>query len=272
MNWDRRTATGREELLIQSRKDSFLLGIEPDFFPDKPYTSFKYLAEDCVLRSDKLEKLVAGKKAVQDFLIHEKHLYDGLVPNPTSYTVEAEDGDTLLRICPWKADLGELVRVELNQEGLVSLIDRFDERGHPYRQIGTGMTLTPAREGETRYEDDDDEEIVISNLYYDEMRLVFYLQGEVFEDMEDRYMDMAEWVALTGLWGEINKKEPEALRAYIMKSEEQYIRDNLYYRRELEELIEAVLEKRDPYGLRMQAMVEDWINYNKDRYEMIRKC
>ena len=272
MNWDRRTATGREELLIQARKHRILQDMEPDLFPDTPYASFKYLAEDCVLRSERLAEPAEGKKAVQDFLIREKRLYDGLVPIPLTVLVEAEDGDTLLRIRPWKADLGELVRVELNAEGLVCLIDRFEEQGHPYREMGSGMTLTPARKGKNQYEDDKNERIVIPGLYYDEMRLVFYLQDDVFEDMEDRYMDMAEWVGLIGRWKEINGKDPETLRSDIMKSEEKYTQGNLYYRRELEELVDDVLEKRDPYGRRMQAMVEDWINYNKDRYEMIRKC
>lgn len=32
------------------------------------------------------------------------------------------------------------------------------------------------------------------------------------------------------------------------------------------------MEKRDPYGIRMQAWLEDWLNSVRDRYDCIWKC
>ena len=42
--------------------------------------------------------------------------------------------------------------------------------------------------------------------------------------------------------------------------------------KELEEQIRTVMEKRDPYGIRMQAWLEDWLNSVKDQYDCIWKC
>ena len=41
---------------------------------------------------------------------------------------------------------------------------------------------------------------------------------------------------------------------------------------ERDELVDSYLGHRDPYGRRMQKMLEDWVNAVKDDYGFIRKC
>ena len=273
MNWDLHTASGREKMLIRDRKLSALYAMMPDIMPDRPYSSFKYLADDCVLTSETLDRPLQGIAAVKDFLIREKQSYDGLTPIPICEAAETEDGDVLLRIRPWKAEVGELVRLELNGEGKVCRIDRFSEKRIPYRVAGPSVTLTPATRTENGIKNIEEEAAYIPDLYESELKLLFYLQGDVFTDMEDRYMDTDEWITLSDNWKRINAVEdPDALRASIMRSEEKFTRENPRYARELEELIDDTLENRDPYGRRMQAMLEDWLNGFKGRYELIRKC
>ncbi|MBQ7183307.1 MAG: hypothetical protein IJR97_04910 [Clostridia bacterium] len=275
MNWDYGTASGREKMIIQYRKLTALYAMMPDLFPDTPYESFKYLAEDCVLTSEKLDRPLSGVDAVKDFLIREKRSYDGLKPIPICQAAMSEDDDVLLRIRPWKADEGELVRLELNGDGLIRRIDRFSEKRIPYRTTGPSITLTPAKEkpdssGVTR---NDDLCVFIADLYEDDLRLLFYLQGDVFTDMEDCLMNMDEWVTLVDNWRKLNETEdPDTLRANIMKAEEEYTSADPRYARELGELIDSFLDHREPYGRRMQAMLEDWVNAVKDDYGFIRKC
>ena len=273
MNWDHHTASGREKMLIQDRKLSALYAMQPDIMPDKPYRAFKYLADDCVLTSEALDRPLEGIAAVKDFLIREKRSYDGLVPIPICEAAETEDGDILLRIRPWKKDEGELVRLTLNGDGQVCRVDRFNEKRIPYRIFGPSVTLTPATRTENGIREIEEEATFIADLYEPELKLLFYLQDDVFTDMEDRYMDTDEWITLSDNWKRINAVEdPDALRAGIMRSEEKFTRDNPRYARELDELIDDVLKNREPYGRRMQAMLEDWLNGFKGRYELIRKC
>ena len=176
---------------------------------------------------------------------------------------------------------GQLVQLELNAEGKVCRIDRFDENCIPYRAFRTDVSLAPVRvvrEGEKcRYEKNDEETISFSDLYYDEMRLLFYIvpvpKCPVFEDMEERYMNKSDWAAIVDLWKEVNAaKDYNALRGMVFETEEQYVRQNEDYGRELEELIRAVLQKREPYGRRMQAWMEDWLRGLGGEYDLIWKC
>ncbi len=277
MNWDMRTAAGREKLMIRYRKDLALRAMGPDLFPDHPGEFLRrYMAADCVLWSGGTPR--TGGAAVADFLLREKQACGGLAPIPLTDTVEDESGDILLRIRPWKAEEGELVRVELNADGLVCRIDRFPEKGTAFRAEGPGgVVLEPARivetDGKRRYACCAEEAVSLSGLYTDELKLLFYLQDDVFEDMEDRYMETDEWTGLAARWREINAAEDEeALHLRLLQAEERYTRDNPRYKRELEELIGDLLRKREPYGRRMQAMLEDWVNGVRGRYPYIRKC
>ena len=58
----------------------------------------------------------------------------------------------------------------------------------------------------------------------------------------------------------------------LYRLEEGYLREYRWYAKELEEQIRTEMEKRDPYGIRMQAWLEDWLNSVKDRYDCIWKC
>ena len=282
MNWNMETATGREKLLILERKLCALNKMEPDLMPDKPYDFFPYMSEDCILRSEKLPQPLTGQ-AVRDFLIREKRTCMGFGPMPGTRIVEGtEDGEYFLRIRPRiqdEAPDGELVQLELNADGQVCAINRFDEKKVQYREIGTCVTLTPARtirEGENiRYERNDAEAVTISSLYYDEMALIFNLVPECpeFTDMEDRNMEISDWAAILKIWKEINEAEDgQALHDLVFRKEEKYVRDNKWYAEQLEELISAVAPKREPYGRRMQAWMEDWLNHCMKDHDHIRKC
>ena len=284
MDWNIKTASGREKLRIRERKLSALYEMQPDLLPERPYSFFPYMAEDCVLRSDRLAKPLIGQ-AIRDFLIQEKRAGLGSGPMPVTGMVESmEDGDILMRIRPRFGDRepdGQLVHLELNAEGKVCLIDRFDENRLQYRAFRTSVSLTPVRvvrEGEKcRYEKNDAEMITVPDLYYDEMRLLFYIvpvpECPVFEDMEERYMNKSDWAAILDLWKEVNAaKDYNALRTMVFETEEEYVRQNEDYGRELEELIRAVLQKREPYGRRMQAWMEDWLRGLGGEYDLIWKC
>ncbi len=277
MNWDLKTASGREKLIILARKLHALYNIGPDLYADTPSRFFPYMAENCVLTSDQLDRPLVGASEVKRFLIRVQRSYDGLVPIPITTPVESLDGDILFRIRPWKSNEGELVSVDLDADGLVCRMDRFSEKRVPHREIGSCVGLTPARreqvDGNIRIVQNKEEQVVISGLYFDEMSLLFLLNDDVFTDMEDRYMDTAEWETMVDRWREINESGDEkALRARLMKSQEEYIRQDRGYAQELEELISDVLEKRDPYGRRMQSMLEDWIRSIRNDYPLIRKC
>ena len=236
-----------------------------------------------MLRSEKLPGPLTGQ-AVRDFLIRENQQARSLFgPMPGTDMVEStKDGEVLLRIRPRILDEepdGELVQLELNAEGKVCAINRFDESRIPYRRFGTSVTLTPVRkvpEGDGfRYEEDGAEGISFSSLYYDEMTLIFNIVPECpdFTDMEERHMEFSEWTAILNLWKEINEAaDHRALHDLVFRTEEEYARNNSRYADELEELIRAVLQKREPYGRRMQAWMEDWLNYCRDRYDCICKC
>ena len=284
MDWNIKTASGREKLRIRERKLRALYEMQPDLLPERPYSFFPYMAEDCVLRSDRLAEPLIGQ-AIRDFLIREKRAGLGSGPMPMTDMAESmEDGDILMRIRPRFGDRepdGQLVHLELNAEGKVCAIDRFDENRLQYRAFGTSVSLTPARvvrEGEMRrYEKNDEETISFSDLYYDEMRLLFYIvpapECPVFEDMEERYMNKSDWAAILDLWKEVNAaKDYNALRGMVFVTEEEYVRQNEDYGRELEELIRAVLQKREPYGRRMQAWMEDWLRGLGGEYDLIWKC
>ncbi len=253
MDWNIKTASGREKLRIRERKLRALYEMQPDLLPERPYSFFPYMAEDCVLRSDRLAKPLIGQ-AIRDFLIREKHAGLGSGPMPVTGMVESmEDGDILMRIRPRFGDRepdGQLVHLELNV----------------------------VREGEMRrYEKNDEETISFSDLYYDEMRLLFYIvpapECPVFEDMEERYMNKSDWAAILDLWKEVNAaKDYNALRGMVFETEEEYVRQNEDYGRELEELIRAVLQKREPYGRRMQAWMEEWLRGLGGEYDLIWKC
>ena len=284
MDWNIKTASGRDKLRIRERKLRALHEMQPDLLPERPYSFFPYMAEDCVLRSDRLAKPLIGQ-AIRDFLIQEKRAGLGSGPMPMTHMVESmEDGDILMRIRPRFGDTepdGQLVQLELNAEGKVCRIDRFDENRIPYRAFRTAVSLAPVRvvrEGENcRYEKNDEETITVPDLYYDEMRLLFYIvpvpKCPVFEDMEERYMNKSDWDAIVDLWKEINAaKDYNALRAMVLETEEEYVRQNEDYGRELEELIRAVLQKKEPYGRRMQAWMEDWLRGLGGEYDLIWKC
>ena len=282
MNWNLKTATGREKLLILDRKHSALCELEPDLMPDKPFSFFPYMSQDCVLRSEKLPEPLTGQ-AIRDFLIREKRAAVGFGPTPFPCTVESEeDADILLRIRPRFGDEepdGELVRLELNAEGKVCLIDRFDEKKVPYRKAGSFVSLTPVRiirEGDSiRYEQDKAQRISFSGLYYDEMTLLFDLvpDGPQFTDMEDRSMEISEWDGILKMWKKINEAgDFDALHDMVFRAEEKYLRNNKWYEQELDRLVRDVADKREPYGRRMQAWMEDWLNCIRDKYDRIRKC
>ena len=56
MDWNIKTASGREKLRIRERKLRALYEMQPDLLPERPYSFFPYMAEDCVLRSDRLRR------------------------------------------------------------------------------------------------------------------------------------------------------------------------------------------------------------------------
>ena len=120
MDWNIKTASGREKLRIRERKLRALYEMQPDLFPERPYSFFPYMAEDCVLRSDRLAKPLIGQ-AIRDFLIQEKRAGLGSGPMPVTGMVESmEDGDILMRIRPRFGDTepdGQLVQLELNGQG-----------------------------------------------------------------------------------------------------------------------------------------------------------
>ena len=282
MNWDLKTAAGREKLMILRRKLNMLYSMQPDLFAGKPYSFFHYMAEDCVLRSEKLPEPLTGQ-AIRDFLIREKQISTGLGPTMMTNMVESTaDGDILLRIRKSFRDEtpdGELVRLELNRKGKVSLIERFAENRLQYRKFTTSVCLVPVREvregNAIRYEKDHAEEIFFSSLYYDEMSLIFDLLPECpsFDDMEERYMDLSAWTGILNTWKEINETENDRdLRARLLRAEEEYIRSDPDYEKELGERIRTILQKREPYGRRMQAWMEDWLKSCVDEYECIWKC
>ena len=148
MDWNIKTASGREKLRIRERKLRALHEMQPDLLPERPYSFFPYMAEDCVLRSDRLAKPLIGQ-AIRDFLIQEKRAGLGSGPMPMTHMVESmEDGDILMRIRPRFGDTepdGQLVQLELNAEGKVCRIDRFDENRIPYRAFRTDVSLAPVR-------------------------------------------------------------------------------------------------------------------------------
>ena len=283
MNWDIKTAKGREVLFIQDRKLSALYAMEPNLFADTPYGFFPYMSDDCVLRSEKLPEPLTGQ-AIRNFLIREKNDACSLSHHiPGTDMVESiADGDILLRIRPQIGDKqpdGELVRLELNRDGKVCLIDRFDENKLQYREFGTSVTLTPirkVRDGEsTSYEKIEEEEVSFSDLYYDEISMIFDLlpNEPQFTEMEERYMEMSDWTAILDMWKKINGfRDYDSLHEMVFRLEEGYLREYRWYAKELEEQIRTVMEKRDPYGIRMQAWLEDWLNSVKDRYDCIWKC
>ena len=278
-----KTATGREKLLIRERKLCALYRIQPDLIADKPFGFFPYMSEDCVFRSDRIPEPLTGQ-AIRDFLIREKRAAcSDFSPMPGTTMVEGtEDGEILLRIRPRILDerpVGELVQLELNAEGKICAINRFDENRIPYREFGTSVSLTPVRkiaEGDgVRYEKDEAETISFSSLYYDEMTLIFDILPECpeFTDMEERHMEISDWTAILNLWKEINETgDYRSLHDLVFRTEEEFVRNNRWYAEELEELIRAVLQKKEPYGRRMQAWMEDWLNCFGDRYDCIRKC
>lgn len=282
MIWNTKTPTGREKLLILNRKLDALFQMEPDLIACKPYSFFPYMSDDCVLRSEKLPEPLTGQ-AVRDFLIREKRSGLGFSPMPEPVIVESEeDGEILLRIRPRFGDEkpdGELVRLELNAEGKVCEIVRFDEKKLRYRKAGSFVSLTPARvvrEGDRKAVVNNDAETVrFSGLYYDEMALIFDMLPECpqFTDMEDRNMDLSDWTAILNLWKEINESTDfGALRGRIFRAEEEILKKYRWYAEELEELIRNVWRKREPYGRRMQAWLEDWLNGVGEEYQYIRKC
>ncbi len=98
MDWNIKIASGREKLRIRERKLRALHEMQPDLLPERPYSFFPYMAEDCVLRSDRLAKPLIGQ-AIRDFLIQEKRAGLGSGPMPMTHMVESmEDGDILMRM------------------------------------------------------------------------------------------------------------------------------------------------------------------------------
>ena len=94
-----------------------------------------------------------------------------------------------------------------------------------------------------------------------------------FTEMEERYMEMSDWTAILDMWKKINGfRDYDSLHEMVFRLEEGYLREYRWYAKELEEQIRTVMEKRDPYGIRMQAWLEDWLNSVKDRYDCIWKC
>ena len=283
MNWDMKTATGREKLLIRERKLTALYQIRPDLMAAKPYSFLPYMAEDCVLRSERLPEPLAGG-TIMDFLAREKRTATGFGPSPATAMAESEDdGEILLRIRPrhgGEEAAGELVQLELDAAGKVCEIRRFEENRRRYRTFSTSVTLTPGRlireEGKrVRGEQDREEAVSFSSLYYDTMALIFTILPEcpMFEEMEERNMEISDWTAILGLWKEINgDRDFRTLRDRVFEAEAEYLRKDRGYGEELEDLVRGTLETRDPYGRRMQAWMEEWLNGCKDRYDYIRKC
>ena len=285
MNWDMKTATGREKLIIRDRKLCALYKMEPDLMADKPYSFFPLMADDCVFRSERMRETLTGQ-AIRNFLIREKHAAcDTFDPSPETDMVESEeDGDILMRIRRRSRDRtvlpdGELIRLELNEEGNVRLIERCEEHRLPYRVFRTSVSLTPLREireGDTfRYEQDRTQVISFSDLYYDVITLAFDIVPSCpnFEEMEERTMELSDWAAVVDLWKEINRiPDYETLHDMIFRAEEKIFRDYRWYEEEVDDLVRSVLENREPYGRRMQAWLEDWVNHCSREYRYVRKC
>jgi hypothetical protein len=279
MNWDERTATGREFLIIQNRKNDALNAMGPDYFGDTPERFADYMSENIVYRSEMPPMRLDGPRAVMNFLRRENNLYNGIGHSAEKLTVEGERGETLLLIRERGAIEGALIDLVLDRDGKVAEIFRFSEKKEQYRTgLGGGIFLYPARtetdtEGGERYIDRKEDEILITSIYRAEMELLFELVGDVYNDMEERrYMDMADWVAIVDIWKRINEAaDPEPLKEELFRPLTPYFENNRRYHRQMEEMFADVWAGRDDYTRRMQRMLEEYVYTYRDDWNLMSK-
>ena len=279
MNWDERTATGREFLMIQRRKDSALSAMGPDFYGDTPENFAGYLSENIVFRSEMPPMRLEGPKAVMDFLRRENDFYKGIGHSAETDIVEGERGETLLLIRERGKDEGVLVDLTLDSDGQVAGIHRFSEKKEKYRTgRGAGIMLYPARteqdeESGERYVDKKEDEILVTSIYKEEMELLFELVGDEYNDMEERrYMDMSDWVAMVDFWRRINEAaDPEPLKEELFRPLQPLFENNRRYCGIMEELFVNVWANRDEHTRRMQRRLEEYVYAYKDDWNLMSK-
>ena len=279
MNWNEKTATGREFLIIQNRKMSALYAMGPDFYPDTPGKFAGYMSENIVYRSEMPPMYLTGPEAVMDFLIREKNLYNRIGHGVETYLVEGEKCEILRLIRERGAEEGALVDLTLDEGRLVAGIRRFSEKQEKTRRgPGGGISLYPARTGPDaesgkRYVDREEDEICIPSVYKPEMELLFELVGDEYNDMEERrYMNMEDWVTMVDLWKRINESEdPEALKEELFRPLQSLFGNNRRYRNTMDRMFRDVWDGRDEYTRRMQRMLEEYVHAYRDQWNLMSK-
>ena len=279
MNWDEKTATGREFLIIQNRKLSALYAMGPDYYYGTPFGFAEYMSENIVFRSEMPPMCLEGPKAVMEFLARENNLYKGIGRSAETYMVEGERCETLRLIRERGKDEGVLVDLALDGDGKVAEVRRFSEKKEKTRRgAGAGILIYPARtdadaESGKRYIDKKEDEILISGVYQEEMRLLFELILDEYNDMEERrYMPMDKWVALVDIWRRINEAaKPEPLKTELFRPLQPLFEKNRGYREMMEEMYREAWERRDAYTRRMQRMLEEYVYAYRDDWNLMSK-
>ncbi len=279
MNWNEKSATGREFLIIQNRKACALHAMGPDIYPDTPQKFARYMSENIVYRSETPPMCLTGPGAVMDFLVREKNLYNRIGHGVETYLVEGEKCEILRLIRERGAEEGALVDLTLDEAGLVAGIRRFSEKREKTRRgPGGGISLYPARtvpdaEGKKRYIDREEDEIFIPSVYKSEMELLFELVGDEYTDMEERrYMNMRDWVAMVDLWGRINEAEDlEVLKEELFRPLQSLFGDNRHYRITMDVMFWDVWDGRDEYTRRMQRMLKEYVYAYSDMWNLMSK-
>ena len=279
MNWDERTATGREFLIIQNRKTSALYAMGPDLYADTPQRFAGYMSDSIVYESEMPPMRLEGPKAVMDFLARENNRCKGIGRSAETDMVEGERGETLLLIRERGTDEGALVDLILDGEGRVAGVRRFSEKKEKYRKgTGAGIMLYPARtepdaEGGKRIVDKKEDEILITSVYREEMELLFELAGDEYNDMEERrYMDMGDWTAIVDIWRRINEAaDSEPLKAELFRPLQPLFEKNRCYRMQMEEMFRDVWERRDDNTRRMQRRLEEYVYACRDEWDLMSK-
>ena len=279
MNWDERTATAREFLIIQNRKASAFYAMGPDYFANTPGRFAEFMADSIVYLSEMPPMRLEGLRAVMDFLSEENRFYSRIGHSAETFMAEGEKGENLRLIRERGREEGALIDLVLDENGMVTEVHRFSEKKEKYRASpGGGLSLYPARierdaEGNGQYIDKKEDEIFITGIYRSEMELLFELVGEVYEEMEDRrYMDMRDWVAMADIWKKINEAEdPEPLKEELFRPLQPLFEDHRHYRTTMDTMFWDVWDGRDEYTRRMQQRLEEYVYAYRDGWDLMNK-
>lgn len=279
MNWDERTATAREFLIIQNRKASAFYAMGPDYFANTPGRFAEFMADNIVYLSEIPLMRLEGPRAVMAFLSDENRFYSRIGHSAETFMAEGEKGEILRLLRERGKGEGVLIDLVLDGNGMVTEVRRFSEKKEKYRTSpGGGVSLYPARteqdaEGNKQYIDKKEDEIFITGIYRPELELLFELVGEVYEEMEDRrYMDMQDWVAMVDLWKKINEAEdPEPLKEELFRLLPPLFEDNRHYRSMMDTMFWDVWDGRDEYTRRMQQRLEEYVYAYRDGWDLMNK-